>query len=97
MYEAIVLKVVGATRMRLICAYALEYLMLGLAAAVLATAAGSAAAAYVLGRLMNLPFVWLPAPLLVCALGAIVGTVALGLIGTFRALGQKPATVLRNL
>jgi len=26
-----------------------------------------------------------------------VATVALGLIGTFTALGQKPASVLRNL
>jgi putative ABC transport system permease protein len=96
-YEAVILKVVGATRMRLLCAYAMEYFMLGAAAAVLAAAAGSAAAAYVLGRIMNLPFAWLPAPLLGCSLGAIIGTVALGLIGTYRALGHKPASVLRNL
>ena len=31
------------------------------------------------------------------AFGALVDTVALGLIGTFTALGHKPATVLRNL
>jgi putative ABC transport system permease protein len=31
------------------------------------------------------------------ALAAVVITVALGLIGTYSALGQKPAPVLRNL
>jgi putative ABC transport system permease protein len=96
-YEAVILKTLGATRMRLICAYAIEYFTLGLATAMLAVAAGSAAAAFVIGRIMNLPFVWLPGPLLVCSAGAILATVALGLIGTFQALGQKPATVLRNL
>src|SRR5262249_27894590 len=33
-YDAVILKTVGATRMRLICAYALEYFSLGLATAV---------------------------------------------------------------
>ena len=31
------------------------------------------------------------------ALGAVVVTVVLGLAGTYSALGQKPAAVLRNL
>ena len=31
------------------------------------------------------------------AVGAVVVTVALGLAGTFSALGQKPAPVLRSL
>jgi putative ABC transport system permease protein len=46
---------------------------------------------------MNLSFVWLPGPLLAAAAGAIAATVLLGLVGTFTALGQKPASVLRNL
>jgi putative ABC transport system permease protein len=96
-YEAVILKTLGATRIRLVCAYAIEYFTLGLATALLAVAAGSAAAAFVIGRIMNLPFVWLPGPLLVCSVCAILSTVALGLIGTFKALGQKPAPMLRNL
>ena len=49
-------------------------------------------------ELMNLRFTWLPVPALAATLGALVViTVALGLIGTFGALGQKPAPVLRNL
>jgi putative ABC transport system permease protein len=34
---------------------------------------------------------------LAAAAAAVVVTVALGLIGTFSALGQKPASILRNL
>jgi putative ABC transport system permease protein len=46
---------------------------------------------------MNLSFIWLPGPAAGAAFGALLVTVALGLIGTFTALGHKPATVLRNL
>jgi len=96
-YDAVILKTVGATRLRLLSAYALEYLALGVATAVFGLAAGSAAAALVVTRVMNLSFVWLPGPSLAAAAGAVAVTVALGLVGTFTALGQKPAPVLRNL
>ena len=46
-YDAVVLKTVGATRGKLLAAYALEYLMLGIATAVFGVAAGTAAAAFV--------------------------------------------------
>jgi putative ABC transport system permease protein len=96
-YDAVVLKTLGATRRRLIGAYALEYLLLGAATAVFGVAAGSVAAWMVVTEVMNLPFVWLPGPAAAAATGALVVTIAFGLIGTFSALGHKPATVLRNL
>jgi putative ABC transport system permease protein len=96
-YDAVILKTVGATRMRLLSAYALEYLALGLATALFGVAAGSAAAALIITKVMNLPFAWLPGSLLTAAAGAVAATVLLGLVGTFTALGQKPASVLRNL
>ena len=96
-YEAVILKTVGATRIRLLSAYALEYLALGLATAIFGMAAGSAAAAFVIVRVMNLSFAWLPGASLAAAAGAVAATVVFGLIGTFTALGQKPAPVLRNL
>jgi len=46
---------------------------------------------------MHLRFTWLPWPALGAALAAVVVTIVLGLAGTYRALGQKPAAVLRNL
>ena len=96
-YDAVVLKTVGATRGKLLGAYALEYLMLGVATAVFGVAAGTAAAAFVVRQVMNLPFTWLPGPDLAAAAIAVAVTVGLGLIGTFHALGQKPAPVLRSL
>jgi len=96
-YDAVILKTLGATRLRLLSAYALEYFALGVATAVFGVAAGSAAAAFVVTRLMHLPFAFVPGPLALAAAGAVLATVALGLAGTFTALGHKPAPVLRNL
>jgi putative ABC transport system permease protein len=96
-YDAVILKTVGATRMRLVAAYALEYFGLGLATATFAVAAGWAAAALVTTRVMRLSFTWLPGPSLLAAVVAVAVTVAFGLIGTFAALGQRPGPVLRNL
>jgi putative ABC transport system permease protein len=96
-HDAVVLKVLGASRGLLLRAYVLEYLLVGGATAVFGIAAGSAAAALVLTHVMNLSFGWLPGPAFGAAAGAIAATVGLGLIGTFAALGQKPAPVLRNL
>jgi putative ABC transport system permease protein len=96
-YDAVILKTLGATRARLLGAYALEYLVLGLATAVFGVAAGSIAASLIVTKVMNLTFIWLPGSAAGAAAGALVVTVALGLLGTFSALGQKPAPVLRNL
>jgi putative ABC transport system permease protein len=96
-YDAVVLKTLGATRGRLLSAYALEYLLIGLATALFAVAAGSLSALVVVTQVMTLGFVWLPGPALAAAAGAVAATVILGLIGTFSALGQKPAPVLRTL
>jgi putative ABC transport system permease protein len=96
-YDAVILRTLGATRARLIGAYALEYLLVGLAAAVFGVAAGSLAGWFVVTRLMQLDYVWqATGPLAVVAI-ALVVTVAMGLMGTIGALNQKPAPVLRNL
>jgi putative ABC transport system permease protein len=96
-YDAVILKTLGATRMRLVLAYALEYFASGAAAAIFGVIAGTAAAAFVLTRLMHLSFVLAPGPLLATCAAGVVATVVFGLLGTFRALGQKPGPILRNL
>ena len=96
-YDAIILKTLGATRGKLIAAYGLEYTLLGLATGLFGVAAGSIAAWLIVTRVMNLSFVWLTIPALLSALVALAVTIIFGLAGTFTALGQKPATVLRNL
>jgi putative ABC transport system permease protein len=96
-YDAVILKTLGATRGRLIAAYALEYALLGAATALVGVVAGSLAAWMVVTRVMNLTYVWLPGPALIAACAALGITIIFGLIGTYGALGQKPAPVLRNL
>ena len=96
-YDAVVLRMLGATRWRLLAAYALEYLLIGLAAAIVGVMAGSLAAYLVMTEVMNLSFTWLPIPALTATICAAALTIAFGLVGTFSALGQKPAPVLRHL
>ncbi|HVV79177.1 MAG TPA: ABC transporter permease [Pseudolabrys sp.] len=96
-YDAVILKTLGATRRRLLTAYVIEYALIGGATAVFGMLAGSLAAWLIVTDLMNLDFAWQPMPALLATLGAVVVIVALGLAGTFSALGQKPAPVLRNL
>ncbi|WP_018261292.1 ABC transporter permease [Methylobacterium sp. WSM2598] len=96
LYDAVVLKVLGATRMRLLGAYALEYGVLGLATALFGLAAGTLAAFVIVTQVMRIDFrLDLSGALLACALAVVA--VGLGLAGTFRILGQKPAPYLRNL
>ena len=96
-YDAVILKTLGATRARLVFAYGIEYAILGLATAIFATAAGAVAAWFVVENVMNFRFRFEPAAAGLAALTAVLLTIGLGLIGTWRALGQKPAPVLRNL
>jgi len=96
-YDAVVLKTLGATRRQLLTAYALEYLLLGLATVLFGVVAGSLAAWRVVADVMTLRFEWQGGPAIAAALLALVITLLFGLIGTFAALGRKPAAVLRNL
>ena len=73
-YDAVILKTLGATRARLLGAYALEYLMIGFATAVFGVIAGSVAAWLIVTRLMTLSFVW--------QAGSAAGVVAAALIVT---------------
>jgi putative ABC transport system permease protein len=96
-YDAVILKTLGATRARLLGAYALEYLMIGFATAIFGVIAGSIAAWLIVTRLMTLSFIWQAGSAAGVVAAALIVTVGLGLAGTLLALNQKPATVLRNL
>jgi putative ABC transport system permease protein len=97
LYDAVVLKTLGATRGRLLGAFSLEYGLLGLATAIFGALAGTLAAWAIVGPVMKLTFEWQPEIALGSALGAVIVTIFIGLIGTWRILGQKPAPYLRNL
>ena len=96
-HDAVVLKTLGATRRTLIAAFSLEYMLIGLATAIFALAAGSLAAWYVTAKVMKLPSHFQPEVALLTLAVALVVTVGIGLAGTWRILGHKAAPILRNL
>ncbi|WP_298357249.1 FtsX-like permease family protein [Rhodoblastus sp.] len=95
-YEAVVLKVLGATRGRLLGALALEFALLGAATAAFSVAAGSLVAALVARELLDLGVRFFPEQAFVVALGAIGFALLIGLVGTWRTLSEKPARRLRE-
>ncbi len=95
-HEAVVMKVLGATRARIAGIFAWEFAALGLATAAAALAVGTAAAYFVVTRLMSLQWTFLPAVAVAVALGAMALTLAFGLAGTLAALRQRPLALLRN-
>ncbi|MBM3491100.1 MAG: FtsX-like permease family protein [Alphaproteobacteria bacterium] len=95
-YDAVVLKVLGATRAVVMRTNALEFLLLGGFATLLATAVGSLAAFVVVTHVMHQPWLFLPATMAATALGGLAATLVLGFLGTLRALAQRPTPLLRN-
>jgi putative ABC transport system permease protein len=96
MYEAVVLKVLGATRGRLAAIYAIEYGLLGLLAGIASFGAGAVAGWWVAEIVLEIPFIFAGRAVLVTILGGALGTLLLGLLGGFAALSAKPAARLRN-
>ncbi|MFD0933972.1 ABC transporter permease, partial [Methylobacterium trifolii] len=96
LYDAVVLKVLGATRRRLLSAYALEYGVLGLVTALFGLIAGTAAGWVIVTKVMRLDFALDLSGALVAAALSVVLAVVIGLAGTWRILGQKPAPYLRQ-
>jgi putative ABC transport system permease protein len=95
-YDAVVLKVLGATRGTIAAAFLIEHGLLGLVTAIVAAGLGTLAAyALVIGP-MHSEWVFLPAPLAAILGLAVVLTLVLGFAGTWHALGAKPAAYLRN-
>jgi putative ABC transport system permease protein len=95
-YEAVVLKVLGATRRQIAGSFLIEYGLVGFAAAVIACAIGTIAAYFLLTRVMHAPWQFLAGTVALTGIGAIALTLAAGLAGTWRALGAKAAPFLRN-
>jgi putative ABC transport system permease protein len=99
-YDAVVLKVLGATRRDVLTAYAVEFGLVGLATAVVAAVLGSVAAYGVLGRVMRAEWVLTPGTLVLALVPALVpalvATLVAGAAGSVLALRRKPAPLLRN-
>ena len=94
--DAVILKVTGARRRDLAVAYLIEYGIAGVAAGLVAAFTGSVAGYFILTLIMDANWVILAGPAAAVLVAASGGVVALGFAGTWRALAQKPAPVLRN-
>ncbi len=95
-YDAVILKVLGATRMQVMTAYLIEYAVLGLLAGVVAVGLGLAGGWYVVTYVLKMEWVLSWPPLLLTVAGGMVVTILLGLIGTWSALRVRPNSVLRS-
>jgi putative ABC transport system permease protein len=95
-HDAVIFKVCGATRFDILGAFAAEFLFLGLIAGGISAIVGSLAAMGILKGLMKISFTLHPGTIITTILTGIALTVFLGLVGTWRALGHKPAAYLRG-
>lgn len=95
-YEAIVLKVLGGTRRRLALGFLLEYGLLGLIAALIATALGTIAAWAVTTQVMKGEWSFDGLRVVETVGASVILTLLVGFAGTWRALGAKAAPHLRN-
>jgi putative ABC transport system permease protein len=96
-YDSVILKLLGATRGRILAAQALEFAALALIVSAIAFALGAASGWYVVVKVFELE--WAPdwaAVAMTLAAGALV-TLVLGLIGSLPALAARPARALRSL
>jgi len=95
-YDSVVLKVLGATRRDVIAAFSMEYGLMGLITALIASGVGAGAAWVVVTRIMGAEWIFAPDALAATVIVALATTIGCGLIGTWVALGRKAAPLLRN-
>jgi putative ABC transport system permease protein len=97
LYDAMILKTLGATRRFILSSYALEYAAIGLVAAVFGVVAGTAAGWGIVTQVMRIEFVSDPTGAVLAATAAVAVTILFGLVGTIKILTKAPASHLRNL
>ena len=95
-YESVVLKVLGVRRRDVILVHAAEFALLGLVTGVIAAAAGTLTAWGVTTQVLEQDWSFLPGTVAGTVGFCVVLTLSLGLVGTWRALGESAAPHLRN-
>ena len=96
LYESVILKAIGATRGLIARTFAAEYALLGFIGGLLAAGLSSALSWVVLTQVFDLT--WrLDLPVLLTGVGCtVLLTLLVGLVSTFRLLGQRPLAILRH-
>jgi putative ABC transport system permease protein len=96
LYEAVVLKAIGATRGFIARAFAAEYALMGAVAGTVGIVLANALAWAVLRYILDLPWSLEPRLLGIGFFCTILLTLVVGFLSTYRILGQPPLAVLRH-
>jgi putative ABC transport system permease protein len=96
LYESALLRTLGATRVLVARAFAVEYACLGAAAGVGGSVLAALLAWIVLRWVLDVPWTFEPGPLALGVTLPVVLALAVGFLGTFRLLGQRPLPLLRR-
>jgi putative ABC transport system permease protein len=96
LYESVILKSVGATRGLIAESFAAEYALLGCVGGTLAVGLSSALSWLMLTHVLDLTWSLYPMVLLTGLGCTVVLTLMVGLLSTFRILGQRPLMILRH-
>ena len=96
LYDAIVLKVMGATKAQVMATYLMEFALLGLGAGLVAALSGTLAAWAVAVFVMQTGFVPSLTTLAVVIIGGTLAAMALGIASTWTALSTPAARTLRT-
>lgn len=94
--DAVIFKVCGATRRDILLTFAWEFVLLGMAAGLISILTGGLAAFGILKGVMGAPYSFHPRVVLATLAAGVGLTLLLGLLGTWKALGQKPSSYLRQ-
>jgi putative ABC transport system permease protein len=96
LYESVILKALGATRALIAGTFAVEYLLIGAAGGTLAVGLSGALSWLLLTYIFDLRWDLYP-EVLASGLGlTMLLTLLVGLLSTFRILGQRPLAILRH-
>jgi putative ABC transport system permease protein len=95
-YEAMILKAIGATRGEVARTFAVEYALLGGAAGVIGAGLAGLLAWGVVKWILDGKWLFQPQAIAWGVVATILATILIGFLSTFRILGQKPLPVLRR-
>jgi putative ABC transport system permease protein len=95
-YEAAVLKVIGASRARILASFALRAGLTGAAAGLVAIVTGAVSGWAVMTFVMEADYAFEPRSAVLVIVGGILATLISGLVFMIRPLGLRPAQVLRG-
>lgn len=96
LYESVILKALGATRMVIAQSFAVEYALLGALGGLLGTVLASVLSWAVLETVFDLSWSLHPTVLASGCAATVILTVLVGFFSTYRILGQPPLAVLRH-